>query len=57
MHWTDNATNETNYQVFRSANTDANFLLLATLPANTVSYTDTGLFANNVYYYGYVLPM
>ena len=51
MHWTDNATNEANYQVYRSANTDANYLLLATLPANTVSFTDTGLFANSVYYY------
>ena len=51
INWTDNATNETSYQVYRSAVNNTNFLLRATLPANSVSYKDTGLFTNSVYYY------
>jgi large repetitive protein len=51
IHWTDNATNETSYQVYRSASNNTNYLLLATLPANAVSYKDSGLFANAAFYY------
>ena len=51
IHWTDNATNEDNYQVYRSSNNNTNYLLLVSLPANTVSYADTGLLADAVYYY------
>jgi large repetitive protein len=51
VSWTDNATNETSYQVWRSGNNDLNYVLLKTLPANSVSFTDNGLFANAVYYY------
>ena len=49
--WTDNATTETKQELYRSANNNSNYLLFATLPANTTSYSDTGLFANAVYYY------
>ena len=51
LHWTDNATNEDGYQVYRSSNNNSSYLPLASLPANAVSYADTGLFANAVYYY------
>ncbi|MDP4260805.1 MAG: PA14 domain-containing protein, partial [Bacteroidota bacterium] len=51
LSWNDNATNENSYQVFRSSNNNLNYVLLATLPANTVSYRDTGLFANAVFFY------
>jgi fibronectin type 3 domain-containing protein/predicted esterase len=51
IHWTDNAANEDSYQVYRSAVNNTNYLLLATLPANTLSFKDVGLFANAVYYY------
>jgi large repetitive protein len=49
--WTDNATSETKYELFRSATNSSNYILYATLPANTNSFTDNGLFGNSVYYY------
>jgi len=49
--WTDNATNETGYELYRSNNDNTHYLLLKTLPANTASYTDTALFAHAIYYY------
>lgn len=51
VSWTDNATNETGYHVYRSVNDNANFVQLATLSANSNSYTDADLFANVIYYY------
>lgn len=49
--WNDNSNNETKFELYRSANNNANYILYATLPANTTSYTDTSLFANAIYYY------
>ena len=49
--WTDNASGETKYELLRSANNNANYLLYATLPANSNSFTDAGLFPNALYYY------
>lgn len=49
--WTDNATNEEGYELYRSSNNNNNFLLFATLPANTATYIDSGLFPNSVHYY------
>jgi pimeloyl-ACP methyl ester carboxylesterase len=49
--WTDNATTETRYELFRSAGNNASYILYATLPANTTSFNETGLFPNVVYYY------
>jgi len=51
VKWTNNATNATNYQVYRSSGGNTNYLPLTTLAATAVSYKDTGLFANSVYYY------
>jgi len=51
VRWTNNATNATNYQVYRSSGGNTNYLPLTTLAATAVSYKDTGLFANSVYYY------
>jgi predicted esterase len=51
INWTDNAANETGYEVFRSNNTNANYIKIASLPANSNSLADTGLFSNAVYYY------
>jgi large repetitive protein len=48
--WTD-ATNESSYEFYRSNNNNSNYLLVRTLPANTTSYVDTGLFANSISYY------
>lgn len=51
VNWTDVASNEDSYQLYKSATTNGNYLLFATLPANTSSYIDSGLFANSVNYY------
>lgn len=51
INWVDNANNETAYEIYRSSTDNSNYVLLATLPANTISYRDSGLFSNHVYYY------
>ncbi len=50
VNWNDNAANETNYVLERSTN-GTNFTVIATLPANTTSYNETGLTPNTQYYY------
>lgn len=50
VNWNDNATNETNYVLERSPNGNT-FTVIATLPANTTSYNETGLTPNTQYYY------
>jgi regulation of enolase protein 1 (concanavalin A-like superfamily) len=50
LAWTDNAGNETAFQIERSAD-NANFTLLASPAANVTSYSDTGLAAGTTYYY------
>ncbi len=50
VNWSDNATNETNYVLERSTNGTA-FTVIATLPANTTNYNETGLTPNTQYYY------
>jgi large repetitive protein len=47
----DDVSNETGYQVYRSNGNNTNYLLFATLPANTVTFADSGLFANTINYY------
>jgi hypothetical protein len=52
LAWTDNATNETGYTVERCAGTSCtNFGQIASLPANTTSYQNTGLAASTTYRY------
>ncbi|HVU56509.1 MAG TPA: fibronectin type III domain-containing protein [Puia sp.] len=51
LTWVDNSTNETNFQVYRSNNNNQNYVLMATLPAGSTSFQDSGLFANATYYY------
>ena len=59
MSWTDNATNETSFQIQRSSDGGTTFPALvtipATLPANpgvgAVTYTDTTSFGANTYIY------
>jgi hypothetical protein len=48
--WTDNATTETGYRVYRGT-TSTNLTLRATLAANTTQYTDSGLSRRTRYYY------
>jgi len=54
LQWKDNSTNEDAFDVYRSANTNANYVLIATLPSNgttQATYVDSALFANAKYYY------
>ena len=51
IKWNDNASNETQYELYRSNGNNQNYILIATLPANTTTYNDAGLFSNSTYYY------
>jgi hypothetical protein len=50
LAWTDNASNESGFEVERSEN-GTNFTRVATLGVNATSYAHTGLKANRTYYY------
>lgn len=50
LKWSDRANNETGYQVWRAIS-GGSYAQIATLPANTVSYTDNNLAVNQNYYY------
>jgi len=45
LTWNDNSNNETGFKIFRDS------VLIATVPANTTSYIDTGLTKGKTYYY------
>ena len=52
LFWTDNATNETEYQVERRLASGGSFTLIATLPTDATSYINTtGLSPNTQYLY------
>jgi len=50
LTWTDNANNESGFEIERSPN-GSTWALHATVGANTTSYSDTGLTPNTTYYY------
>jgi large repetitive protein len=47
----DDVADENFYEVYRSSNNNSNYVLFATVPANTTSISDSGLFANFINYY------
>ncbi len=52
LQWNDTASNEDGYRVYRSLLSDGPFDQIGTdLPPNTESFSDTGLSANERYYY------
>jgi len=51
LTWQDNADNETSYIVERSLEASGTFTIVATLPANTEFYENTGLDPGKTYYY------
>lgn len=52
LSWTDNANNETGFQIQRcKGSTCTNFALIATVGANVTSYANTNLTANTTYRY------
>jgi len=50
LAWTDNSSNESNFVVERKKGTGS-YSVIATLPANTTSYQNTGLTKNTTYTY------
>jgi hypothetical protein len=50
LTWTDNATNESGFQVERSSDS-VNFAIVGTTASNTTSYSDGAVTAGAVYYY------
>jgi predicted esterase len=51
LSWTDNSNNETGFEIYRSANAAGPFQIVATVNANTTSYSDSLLSASTTYYY------
>jgi len=51
LSWQDNSDNETSFVVERSPSETGEFKTVATLPANTSFYENTGLDPNTTYYY------
>jgi predicted esterase len=51
VSWTNNATNATSIEVYRSYNGNADYVLLTTLPANNTSFNDVGLYPSSLFYY------
>lgn len=51
LTWTDNSNNEDAFEVHRAPTSGGTFVLIATEPPNTTSYSDTGLDSNEDYYY------
>ena len=50
LSWTNNATNATGFEVWRSPASNSNYVLAATLPVTT-SFADSNLINNTVYFY------
>jgi hypothetical protein len=51
LSWTDKSTTETGFDLRRSTSLNGTYVTIATLPANTVTYTNTGLTKGKKYYY------
>ncbi|MBN1415985.1 MAG: fibronectin type III domain-containing protein [Bacteroidales bacterium] len=49
--WTDNATNEQGFRLYRSLSANDGFTRIADLPANTTTYSDGSLQPSTVYHY------
>jgi len=51
LKWADNANNETAFEVSRASSLNGTYIIIATLAANSISYTDNGLRTGRRYYY------
>ena len=50
LSWTDNSNNETGFKIERKTE-GGTYTVISTVPANSTSYTDTGLQHSTTYYY------
>lgn len=51
LSWTDKASNEKTYEIYRSKGSNSAYTFLDRVPANTTTFSDMTLQANNRYYY------
>jgi large repetitive protein len=51
LSWTDNSTNETGFEIWRSTNAFSGFAVIGLTAANATTYNDAGLSPNIRYYY------
>lgn len=51
LNWIDNSGNETNFDLRRATSQNGTYSTIATLPANTTTYTNTGLTNGRKYFY------
>lgn len=51
LAWQDNSNNESNFVIERKKGATGTYAVIATLPANTTSFQNTGLSRNTTYYY------
>ncbi|RPE08364.1 hypothetical protein EGT74_15035 [Chitinophaga lutea] len=51
LAWTDNSSNETGFEVYRSATSGGTYQIVGTVAANIKVYTDTALNQTTAYYY------
>lgn len=51
LNWTDKSSNETGFEVYRSATRTGTYSLIATTAANVTTYTNTGLAQNTLFFY------
>ena len=51
LTWIDNSTNETSFELRRSSSLNGTYSTIATLVANSTTYTNTGLTKGRKYYY------
>jgi predicted phage tail protein len=51
LTWIDNSSNETSFDLRRSTSLSGTYTTIATLPANAITYTNTGLTKGRKYYY------
>lgn len=51
LTWSDQSNNEANFRIYRSIGDSSNYLFLAEVDSDLVSYSDTGLYSNTDYYY------
>src|SRR5207249_10546019 len=51
LNWTDNSATETGFRIERSPVTNTNYTEIATVGANVISFTDSGLSEASTYWY------
>ena len=51
LSWTDGSTNESSFKIERSLNGVSSWTQIATVSANVITYSDTGLTSQTKYYY------